>query len=589
MADEKVEIEIVLDDGSIQKGFLKVESQAKKTGEAIDNSLSFKNASKALIGLAAALGAIQGIKALVGFFADGAKKASEQNDAVSSLNTALALTGRLLPGVSENIQAFSESLERTTKFEGEAILQSAALIQQLARLDSQGLQRATSAATDLASALGIDLSTATTLVAKAATGNISAFSRYGIEIQKGKTDAETFANTLKILESRFAGAGAAAASTFSGQTNQLSKAFDDLGKATGRFITQSPALLTAIKSITEFTRNIADKVGSGSTDFFKDLIINFSIVAQAGTQSALAIADSFILAALRAQQAWLAFKVLVTAGLSDAFNTELASVNTKIDEILNKNYADNPVITFFDELILKVQETSGKLTEFGENGVANITNIRASMDPVTFGELATSFGAAFEIPAESARLSTVGIMEQNDKLKKSFAEAGVAARNQLGSGIGNAFAKVGEAFAKGENALKAFLSAFVGAIGQMAIQSGTRFILEGLAFLTVPGFQGVGTSMIAAGAALATFGGALSALSGGGGGGGASTGGSSVDTGSASQDFIDEGAVADIPEKTTQVAINVEGTVLNPIDVGNQIAQILNDAFSAGGTRVVTV
>jgi len=201
-------------------------------------------------------------------------------------------------------------------------------------------------------------------------------------------------------------------------------------------------------------------------------------------------------------------------------------------------------------------------------------------------ELVPSFTSAFKTIDETVAMSVDNFGARSDQLKKKMVEIGVAARNQLAGGIGQAFASFGKALANGDNAIEAFAKTFISAIGQMAIQSGTRFILEGLAYSVVPGFQGVGAAMIASGAALATFGGVLSAVTGGGGGeASASTPLSPTNvTLPEDQDFGEDL----VEEKTTKVAINVEGTVLDPQQVGNQIAQILNDTFEAGGTRVVT-
>lgn len=203
------------------------------------------------------------------------------------------------------------------------------------------------------------------------------------------------------------------------------------------------------------------------------------------------------------------------------------------------------------------------------------------------GDLVPEFTSAFTTIDETVEESVSKFGERSEQLKKSFREIGVAARKQLAGGIGGAFAAAGRAIAGGENAIEAFAKAFIGAIGEMAIQSGTRFILEGLAYSVVPGFQGVGAAMIASGAALALFGGAISALAGGGGGEAqASTPLAPTDVAFAADDDIGEDEEFDV--RDTKVAINVEGTVLDPVSVGNQIAEILNDTFDAGGTKVVT-
>lgn len=173
--------------------------------------------------------------------------------------------------------------------------------------------------------------------------------------------------------------------------------------------------------------------------------------------------------------------------------------------------------------------------------------------------------------------------------RKNFKAMGESIRDGLGTASANAFAAFGAALANGDDALQAFVQTFLNSIGQMAIQSGARFILEGLAWLTVPGFQGVGSAMIAAGAALATFGGALTALTGGGStnvqsGYGPDTtvgGGVTNDTSPITTVEEDEDREPEAPK--VQVSLTVQGNILNNRETGLELAQIIADQFSEQG------
>ena len=200
MADDRIVIEVQLDDGTIKKGFLNIEKQAEQTGKSVGNNLNGKGLStltKTLAGVTAAFLALRSAANLLG---DAIRGASAEADAINRLNVALAQTGQFSKATSQSLIDFSNGLQATTKFANDSVLEVSALIQTLGRLDQEGLKRATTAALDLSVALGIDVNSAATLVGKAANGNIEAFRRYGVEIQKGKTDAETFANALRTLE-----------------------------------------------------------------------------------------------------------------------------------------------------------------------------------------------------------------------------------------------------------------------------------------------------------------------------------------------------------------------------------------------------
>jgi len=174
--------------------------------------------------------------------------------------------------------------------------------------------------------------------------------------------------------------------------------------------------------------------------------------------------------------------------------------------------------------------------------------------------------------------------------RKSFKAIGQAARDGLGTSIANGFAAFGAALVNGEDALQAFVNAFLSSIGQMAIQSGARFIMEGLAWLTVPGFQAVGSSMIYAGAALAAFGGALTAVTGGGAsasvqsGYGANTtvgGGITGDESLITEPTADEDVEPESPK--VQVSLTVQGNILDNRETGLALAQIISDQFADQG------
>lgn len=164
---------------------------------------------------------------------------------------------------------------------------------------------------------------------------------------------------------------------------------------------------------------------------------------------------------------------------------------------------------------------------------------------------------------------------------------GRSIKTSIGGGIAQGFAAFGAALVKGENALGAFLKAFLGAIGQAMIQQGALFTLSGLGYLFLPGMQAAGAALIGTGAALATAGGILSALVGGGQSVPAtdtstvsSTGGG---TGYEESSYLDEEG-PQLQESGPQVVVNVDTLVEN--DSGAQIIDLINKAFDTNGTII---
>ena len=181
--------------------------------------------------------------------------------------------------------------------------------------------------------------------------------------------------------------------------------------------------------------------------------------------------------------------------------------------------------------------------------------------------------------------------ELASKTQDELTRASRKAAKALGQIVIQSIATLGSALVRGADAFKDFGKFIFGILGDIMIQIGTAILGIGKAVkavaLSLKTF--FGGFAIVAGIALIAFGGLLKSL--GTGGIGVAGGGTSVGPSGAPDagGVIVGGDVDDIEEKVTRVAINVEGTVLDPTMVGNQIAQILNDTFAAGGTRVEIV
>ena len=170
-----------------------------------------------------------------------------------------------------------------------------------------------------------------------------------------------------------------------------------------------------------------------------------------------------------------------------------------------------------------------------------------------------------------------------DKFSK---QAGQNLRNGIGSAAGGAFAEFGKALANGENAAEAFAKSFISSIGQVAVQQGTSYILQGIALTFVPGYEATGTALIGAGAALAAFGGSISAVAGGGAAGaGAGAGADATNTTEPNSLVSPLTEPEDIEARETgpRVQLVVQGDILDSEQTGNRILDILNKNFSDSG------
>jgi hypothetical protein len=187
-------------------------------------------------------------------------EAADYEEQVNRLKSALDLSGITSKKATDQLSNYANELQKTTKFGDEAVLSTASLIQSLARLPTNQLDRATKAALDLSTSLRIDLDSAARLVGKAAEGNVSSFTKFGVSIRKGKDDAETFSNTLAELEKRFGGSSEKAITTYVGATAQLANAAGDAAKQFGLIVIQNPDVIKSINETADSFSTLADSI-----------------------------------------------------------------------------------------------------------------------------------------------------------------------------------------------------------------------------------------------------------------------------------------------------------------------------------------
>ena len=266
MADDKLIFDLltgqntlVKDLSNVQKSVSSIEGNFKKLPQTVGNA--FSGISKSIAVAGGAIGvAIVAVNKLIGTFAGAVHGAEEQEDAINRLNIALKASGDFTEAASLEFQAYASELQKVSRVGDEVTIANLALLKSLAPLTNEGLKAANTAATNLSAALRIDLDSAVRLVAKAANGNVEAFKRYGIELTKGKTDAETFAKALDVINTRFGGAAQGDINTFSGAIAQTGNAFSDVLEEVGGFITQNKSLIDGLKLTTEFFINLASAI-----------------------------------------------------------------------------------------------------------------------------------------------------------------------------------------------------------------------------------------------------------------------------------------------------------------------------------------
>lgn len=330
------------------------------------------------------------------FIVDGVKAAQESQDALNSLNVALAQSGIYSDKTSQDFQDFAKQIQATTTFEDDFVIKNMALIQSLAQLDKDGLQRATKAAVELSSALGKDLSTTSEAIAKAANGNYTAIQKMGIQFDKTGSQAQTFQNALKAIETQFGGSAESKINTFSGAIAKTKNNFGDLQEEFGNLIIQNPAVIAAINAVSNI---LSDLAGSGflkgvdaAQSLGKALLTVIDITSYT-TQflnglatAALTSFDIIIGASTRALSQLVAPFTYFSDTAQDIFENLVAQSNeslNKIGERLDKGGPLGNIITTLDQISKSAQEGFEKIGTGADVAAPKLDNVTSSVQKLS--------------------------------------------------------------------------------------------------------------------------------------------------------------------------------------------------------------
>lgn len=658
MADDNnngIEYDFSLSKDSIKKSFGDVEKAADDSGKKIGDSLT-KGASTAGAGIAKVAGVLAGLAGGIlsfNFLKDAVKQAADAELAVNQLAGAFRNQGL---SVKENLKSFtdySETLEKTVGVDADLINQNAALLVSLGKLSGDGLKNATKAALDLAAGTGKDVNEAFALMTKAATGSTAALGKLGIKVSEAIAPHQRLAEAVKLIEQKFEGFAEAKTNTFSGALTLVELAMDNVSKAIGRLVTQSPVVREVLKFVAEAFGKLEESItglakGGGDPigELLKKLINIGVIISQyvlppveifvrvmiAGFDAVVYAANGVIhaLATIGAAiydfvikpvldgliKSVGAFVGLFNKELGDKINTVGVGITKGISDVAD-TAAKSSGEVFLDSFNTMVEASKQgfdtTMSQNAETFLTNLQNVANNAKPIldnfkdanvkaaadsglAWQQYSYSIGESLTNMVQGFKEAAFKLAGSKESMAKAFKDIGASALSGLAGAVGSAFAAFGKALKNGEDAASAFANAFLGAIGGMLVQLGTSYILQGIAASANPLTPGIGGPLIAAGAALATFGGVLQAIggsSGGAGGGGGASGGGDSGGGVNPTPGGDIGTITQpedkVPEKPkTSVAVNVYGNVLDNRQTGLALAEVLQDTFDSQGLQVKT-
>jgi len=187
----------------------------------------------------------------------------EQEDATDRLKAAFKAQGHEASMAADAVAQLASKLQLTTRFGDETTIAAASVLEALTGMSSEMINRAIPAMQDMATAMGTDLSSAATLMARGIeTGNLS-IGRLKIEIDKNLTPADRFEKILGAMNQRFAGMAEALGKNTIGQLTILKGQLGELAEAGGRALKEflvpfAQIIIPLIKNIADFASSTMD-------------------------------------------------------------------------------------------------------------------------------------------------------------------------------------------------------------------------------------------------------------------------------------------------------------------------------------------
>lgn len=621
MADETVVIKIELQKEDAEKVLKSLDSDfqksGKKSGENFGeefNKATKESMTKSVFGGALLANiAMEGIR-LAGkaireasqFIGESITASQESEAATNALNAALASNGNYTKKASQGLIEYAESLQKTTRFEDDAIVKSMSLLESLTGLTDEGLKKATKAAMDMSIATGKDLDSAIFAIAKSANGSTEALSKMGIKVKEGANNAETFSNVLTAINGKFGGRSEADVNTYAGRMAQLSNSFGDLKESIGSVITKSPLVVGFIKTLTELLVESKKSVDGFSESTSK---IGSSVAFLEGLRSLVVGVSSTVELVINIfkkgffliETAWYGFldgvigdsarrlsglfeNFDMTKGMANSLKSFADETKKGLDYFSNK-FSETEIFDFsmtdkFDQIIEKTKQYT-----------IEAANVASANDGIknSFANMSDSAMSTASI----MQLAIAKIAANSEDAKKQFEMMKTTAQsmaNGINQALTGAIVKGVEfmvaSIAKGNARFSDFAKSILTMWADISIQVGQMMIATGLGMLALQGFGTAGAA-IAAGIGLVALGAIAKAFI------GAGTGQSATSAGGMSSDYVGTtGTTQPSTEPLKQeqkVSVVVNGNIFDSRETGLRIVEILNNSFETDGSRLVTV
>jgi hypothetical protein len=233
----------------------------KKAGGSLD---VLKSGFKSLAAVAVAAAGAYSVKKMV-------DAAAVQEQAVRSLNTALALTGDFSKENSKSFQEFASNLQQNSTIGDEVSLSMVGLAKSMGATNEQ-TKKIIQTAADMSAVTGDSLDVSVENLSKTLGGVAGRLAMTQTEL-KGMTAEQLKAGAgIDVLAKKYAGIAKEMTKTFAGASTQASNSFGDLLEEVGMMITKNPLVIMAINTMSKAFSELGAWISSN-----RQAVIDFSI------------------------------------------------------------------------------------------------------------------------------------------------------------------------------------------------------------------------------------------------------------------------------------------------------------------------
>lgn len=584
-SDNEIVYEIKANTNKILSSIEEIDKAGRKTAEKGGGIGAIDIALGSLAAKAAETAAIYIKDFVVGAIGGSITAAIEAEDALNKMNQALANVGRLSQSSSADFQNFASYIQSISTIADDAAMNYLALASAFTRTNEEA-KKLVLAAINMSSQMGISVDSAIRNLGGSLSGITGQLARMLPQV-RGMTEEQLKAGkAIDLVADRFKNSAAKAAETFSGQLKKLKNSFGDLLEEMGFFFTKSGALRTVFKmvrmeldEVTKSTKLFREKTG----DIWDPILRGVLTVAQyfvVVLGPALDLVNNTINHLRKvvglAGEAFVAF-------FSGDYGKAIRLAGETLEQAMNtddfKLYGTQAGVNWLEGAKERIAAGAGSILEALPAEMAGDKGLGPTEDEKTkVVEDLSMIGLAYDSLATK-------IINYKEKIEKNWKELRKQLFGILIQGVVQGMTAVGQALVNGGNALEAFGKAMLATFGQLAIQMGTFWFIEGL-ILTYH-LDPRGPLVAAGGLAMIALGGVLQALGGGGGaaagaGGGAATasGGAATPVGDSSMAMNDQ----EERQRLTNIEVNIAGNVLgDKRTLGLEIADALNEAFGSDG------